>query len=191
MEPNFSSLLEYWEDTASSPEPGDDAPPYFWWPPGFLEDAIPEDAPPTREDTDISQRLARAFRTIERQRIQIDELNSSLELWKNIELRTLQKLTRFKRRCRAAVQGTVILLLLIALWLWHEAIATVGWNILHSVASALGTTAEFLSGLLIAARLTCGMWALAKSVFRAAMEDLFPNRDTYDLCDDAEEVDIP
>jgi len=181
MEPNFSALLEYWEGSASSPGSGDDAPPTcFHWPPGLLQSAIPEDEPLTREDADEANRRLAYLRLMDRQRQQIRELEASSKRWQNVTLSTTLKFIRFKRRCRAALQGTAALLLLVALLLWHESIATVGWNILHSVAMFFGTGPEFLSGLLIAALLLRLMWAVAKSVFHAAMEDLCPKPDTDD-----------
>lgn len=177
MDPNFTEILAYIEGTASSLPEGDEAPsPYFYWPPGVLQEAIPEDEPATCEESDEARRLSRTFHVIERQNSQIQELKNSVELWKDIELHTLQNFSRFKRRCRRAIQAVAALLLLVALLLWHEAISTVGWNLLHGIARFFGTGPEFLSGLLVAAIVLRLMWTMDKGVFQAAKEDLFPDK---------------
>ena len=191
MEPNFSELLEYIESYASSPNQGDEATPTcFYWPPGFLQDAIPEDEPITPDETEEADRRLEYFRVIDRQRRQIQELENSANTWKDVTMSTTLKFVRFKRRCHMALQGTTAAFLLLALALWHEAIATVGWNVLHGVAMFFGTGAEFLAGLLIAALLIRLMWELAKSVFRAAMEDLCPKPHNDEWPGDEEEDDF-
>ena len=161
--------------------------PFHWWPPGFLgEDeseplstSSPEGDEVEEEEeaedlTDaLSQRLAQAFRIIDRQAKQINDLADEIDQLEEAQRQSKDAAEKVRQRYRRGIQCVVGGLGLAVTLVFHREVCQVGWNTFSCVTAALQLNARDVIGFLTAAAAVWLFWKVSKWLWRSAVEEFF------------------
>lgn len=162
---------------------------FHWWPPGFLGedemeplfasspqgDEAEEDEADEAEDLTeaLSQRLAQAFRIIDRQAKQINDLAEEIDQLEEDQRQSKDAAEKVRQRYRRGIQCVVGGLGLVGVLVFHREICQVGWNAFSCVITALNLSPEDVIGFLTAAVAVWLFWKAAKWLWRSAAEEFF------------------